>query len=485
MTCNLRIFLGLLFALLVFSSTCEAAAADTACSFKDAKVTKVSTKSPQAADFAVDRTVQLKDHVKFEIAGLGTSPADVACGKKIVLFVSGKPVTDAQAAFEPKATSQAPAPKAAGTKEPAAKTPPNSKATSRRPPGKGPALKTPSEAPAKELVFVLRPTKASADLWRLILGSPSFSTKTVDVGVGLPDGPRISAPEAKTELKLATLDNDWFYFWCVLLVALLGLFFVLGARSSILRDTILATDVPGKKTAFSLAKTQAAVWFFLVLTAYLLIGIVTGDFSSSLNGTAVTLLGIGAGTALGAAVIDASKRPKHESEKKAKEAEIAPKLIDVEIQRHAAATAAREANSARKELWSPSFLVQAALKNRQAFWDKKEEVVKAMVSVKKQNLELAKMQTEHAAEIDQEAALNGTSQNFIFDILSDANGISFHRFQMVAWTIVLGVIFVAQVYEDMAMPTFSPTLMGLLGISAGTFLGLKIPEATVPNKTMP
>ena len=47
--------------------------------------------------------------------------------------------------------------------------------------------------------------------------------------------------------------------------------------------------------AYLLSKTQGAWWFFIVLAAYLFIGIITGDFTSSLNSTALILLGIGAG----------------------------------------------------------------------------------------------------------------------------------------------------------------------------------------------
>ena len=68
--------------------------------------------------------------------------------------------------------------------------------------------------------------------------------------------------------------------------------------------------------------------------------------------------------------------------------------------------------------------------------------------------------------------------SLLTDILSDANGISFHRFQMAAWTLVLGIIFISSVYYNLAMPVFDTTLMGLLGLSAGTYLGLKIPEGT-------
>jgi hypothetical protein len=96
--------------------------------------------------------------------------------------------------------------------------------------------------------------------------------------------------------------------------------------------------------------------------------------------------------------------------------------------------------------------------------------------------EMAQQKKEHADTQAQYNKLMGISENFIFDILSDANGISFHRFQMVAWTLVLSVVFAAEVYENLAMPTFGPVLLGLLGLSAGTYIGLKIPEPVVPKK---
>jgi hypothetical protein len=32
------------------------------------------------------------------------------------------------------------------------------------------------------------------------------------------------------------------------------------------------------------------------------------------------------------------------------------------------------------------------------------------------------------------------------------------------------------VYKDLAMPEFSATLLGLMGLSSGTYLGFKVPE---------
>ena len=53
---------------------------------------------------------------------------------------------------------------------------------------------------------------------------------------------------------------------------------------------------------------------------------------------------------------------------------------------------------------------------------------------------------------------------------------SIQRFQMFVWTLILGIIFVVSVYKDLSMPEFSGTLLGLMGISSGTYLGFKFPE---------
>jgi len=70
----------------------------------------------------------------------------------------------------------------------------------------------------------------------------------------------------------------------------------------------------------------------------------------------------------------------------------------------------------------------------------------------------------------------GESKNFWRDICDNGNGVSFHRLQVVIWTIVLGVVFIRSVADLMSMPEFSETLLILLGISSGTYLGFKIPE---------
>ena len=68
------------------------------------------------------------------------------------------------------------------------------------------------------------------------------------------------------------------------------------------------------------------------------------------------------------------------------------------------------------------------------------------------------------------------SQGLLHDLLSDATGYRFDRFQIFAFTLILGVIFLSDVYNNLSMPELSPTLLGLMGLSSGTYIGFKLPE---------
>jgi hypothetical protein len=47
---------------------------------------------------------------------------------------------------------------------------------------------------------------------------------------------------------------------------------------------------------------------------------------------------------------------------------------------------------------------------------------------------------------------------------------------MVVWTVVLVIVFLVAVGNSVLMPVFDNTLLGLMGISSGTYLGFKFPE---------
>ena len=84
---------------------------------------------------------------------------------------------------------------------------------------------------------------------------------------------------------------------------------------------------------------------------------------------------------------------------------------------------------------------------------------------------------------------NRPSQGFFIDILSDANGISLHRFQNFAWTIIAIAVYlykVSQIKTGCELPELSDTLLALTGISSATYLVLKTQEnnaATIAPNT--
>jgi hypothetical protein len=239
----------------------------------------------------------------------------------------------------------------------------------------------PPSAPESGLVnFVITRDESTPSLretWIHLLGTPSFVPKEVPISVGIADEYAVPSRE---HVLLRVIPLGWFAGWSVLFVFLLAAFWALAVQSDLLRDPGPDPAAGGRK-AYSLSRMQAAVWFFLILASYVFIGMITGDYGTTITSTVLGLMGISAGTAVGSAVIDS-------------------------------VPAADKAPAATRGSW----------------W---------------------------------------------LDILSDQQAVSFHRFQMAAWTLVLAVIFVQHVYRGLAMPDFDATLLGLLGISAGTFLGLK------------
>src|SRR5205085_7867446 len=95
--------------------------------------------------------------------------------------------------------------------------------------------------------------------------------------------------------------------------------------------------------------------------------------------------------------------------------------------------------------------------------------------IKAQTIEVARLE----GELKRWRALHRSQ--FLLDLLSendttvgDGRVITFHRFQIVVWTLILGIVFVSEVVTKLAMPAFDPTLLVLMGISSGTYLGFKV-----------
>lgn len=84
-----------------------------------------------------------------------------------------------------------------------------------------------------------------------------------------------------------------------------------------------------------------------------------------------------------------------------------------------------------------------------------------------------------AASVDAtKPPVSSESQGFWSDILSDAQGLALYRFQMLVFNLLFGVLFILYVVQHVSMPEFDGNILTLMGMSAGTYAGFKIPEKT-------
>ena len=290
--------------------------------------------------------------------------------------------------------------------------------------------------------------KENKDAWTAILsrGPRSFS-RTVPIAVGIESG--VSLPSA-VDVNLVIINQEWFTLFILLSLAAITLFWGLAYKSDIIRDTGPQPE-GGHRKPFSLARTQMALWFFVVIISYVFIWMVMKDLYI-LTPSVLGLIGISSVTALGSAVVDSSKRSEQPNKLRIQEEKKSRNEVEAEsLQRAISMLAVGGA---------PKNLDEQNAEQR----DKVAELAARRKEINQANKEIEKLTKPLA------------SKGFISDILSDDEGISFHRFQIFTWTIVLIVIFIWSVYNVLAMPEFDATLLGLMGISSGTYIGFKLPD---------
>lgn len=226
--------------------------------------------------------------------------------------------------------------------------------------------------------------------WHRLLGEPTGQRRPIRVNIGPSDQFFIPTDVVAFPLFLVPRLALWIYL--VVFLMCVAIFVRLAQRTNIIRAPMGPPG--GGVPPYSLSRFQLAFWFILVAAGYMLVWIVTGELDT-ITQSILALIGIGSGTALGAALIDTP-------------------------------------------------------------------------NVSQQGTDTAPPPPPPPAQ---------ASRGFLTDILSDpAGGVSIHRFQMFVWTLILGIIFVVSVYRELSMPEFSATLLGLMGISSGTYLGFKFPE---------
>ncbi len=300
--------------------------------------------------------------------------------------------------------------------------------------------------------FHLEISPESRDAWTDLLGAPAGTRRPVAFSVGLENqSPFDSVFDQSNRLPLTVISPV--YGVVALIVVLLTLIFLvwLGRTTSLIRQRG-TSDVPGKLRPYNLGRTQMAFWFFVISASYLTIWLIT-DALDTITPSLLGLMGISAGTALSEAMIDSSKDNANEDKSRSLSAE-----------KQALEQSVPELQEQVSALNTKTNLTPEDTSNRDSLNKQLDASRTRLADINKQIQAL----TPQAAA--------GVSRGLLPDILSDGAGYSFHRFQIFAWTIILGIIFVSSVYNNLTMPEFSATLLGLMGISSGTYIGFKFPE---------
>jgi hypothetical protein len=305
------------------------------------------------------------------------------------------------------------------------------------------------------LTFTLDRTEANKRLWQPLLYSPLFDrTTSMRVSVGIHgDRPLLRASGSNLTLVFDKLYVNWItWLWLALLVFIAVALWVYARKSDMLRD---GPPIGGIRQPYSLARVQMAWWFLLILVGYIFIWLVTGD-RDSIPPSLLGMMGISAVTAI-AAIAISSRGAGGGARRKLLDEQIA--ALDEALQQIAidADDAARRAADPA----APGSATAAALR----------------AALEKKTADLEAMRANLVAE---RAGLTAVtpSKGFWNDLVTDDRGaVSLDRFQIAAWSLVLGGLFLYSVVWDLTMPEFNATLLALMGISSGTYIGFKLPTS--------
>lgn len=303
-----------------------------------------------------------------------------------------------------------------------------------------------------KLVFHLQITSLNKKEWVGVLGAPEGLKRPVTVSVGPEDQSPFDSVFDENNKAQLTVISPWYGMIALMIVLVTFVLLVRLARTTNIIREPGPKPVAGKLRPYNLGRTQMAFWFFLIYASYTVIWLIT-DALDTITPSLLALMGISAATALSEAMIDSGK-----------DASKADQLQDLSAEKQALEQSIPELQSQITAVQAKAAVATADLSDRDNL-SKRLEDYRARLGEINQQIESIKP-----------ATTTGISAGFLRDILGDANGYSFHRFQIFAWMIVLGVMFVSSVYNRLTMPEFSTTLLGLMGISSGTYIGFKFPE---------
>jgi hypothetical protein len=304
----------------------------------------------------------------------------------------------------------------------------------------------------KAVMFELKRTDSNRDLWSVLYANKKFrmaakpeackddTNDRIYVTAGLEDGTQLGP---STIACLEYFPNVW-STWLppTGAVLLIGATLLLAWKTSMLRDPGVQPN--GEKTPWSLARCQMTLWFVTVVCAVLFAYAVTGDISP-IPGGVLILMGIGAGTAVSGFAMDASRIPGSRADYEAAK-RLQPALDETVVDANGKVSAAKAANPP----------------------DPKLPVLETSL------VDAKKAADENRAKVRQFEV--PATRSLFYDVMSDSNGIAFHRLQVFAWTMTYWFIFIVALFHKITLTNFDPTQLGLMGISGATYLGFKLQE---------
>ena len=303
------------------------------------------------------------------------------------------------------------------------------------------------------LHFHLEITPANKEVWYDLLGQPTSTHHPVTFTIGLESqSPFDSIYGQDNPLPLTVISPLYGVISLVVVLFTFILFLWLARTTNLIRETG-DCPVPGKLRPYNLGRTQMAFWFIMIYTSYVTIWLITGALDT-ITSSLLALMGISAGTALGEALIDSGKNDSNSD-----------RLQTATAEKQSLEQSIPELQTQIDSLNGKTSLTVEDTSNRDSL---NQQLQANRAQLAQINQQIQSLTPASSASI---------SKGFLTDILSDGSGYSFHRFQIFAWTIVLGIMFASSVYNNLSMPEFSTTLLGLMGISSGTYIGFKFPES--------
>ncbi|MEM7215364.1 MAG: hypothetical protein AAF423_07465 [Pseudomonadota bacterium] len=298
----------------------------------------------------------------------------------------------------------------------------------------------------KTLVFQFarnNDSQENLDAWKTVLTRTKlFEENLKSIGLSLNGSGNIMG-EALVGVEIGSYWRT--AFATVIFLAMVASLIGLAVKTGLLRDHGPAPS--SGKRPFSLGKTQMAFWLVPVFGSFLYLWLVTGETDLITTGV-LGLIGISGTTGVFATAITVSKANGSANKR---------------------ATLLAEKNTLETEMTSLDQEITALGDDAANQPEKlKLETKKTAIST-----QLAKINTDMEA-LPASPAIR-TSKGFFRDLLISGDDVSMSRFQMIAWTVSLGFVFVYSVYANLQMTDFSATLLGLIGLSSGTYVGFKFP----------